>query len=381
MKTATSNVAESKDDFDISELIGFNEDDPEFRRRVGLVEKILIQHTAMDMAIKRIKHCYAAAKDCVEPICLALIGEARTGKTRALEFVAAQFPSFRLADGLRVPILKVRTPSNPTVKGLAEKMLNELGDPLPGKGTETNMTARLINLLKKAETRMIMVDEFQHFYDKQSHKIMHHVADWLKIVVDESKVAIVVSGLPSCQAVLNQNEQLAGRFLGAVRMPRFDWMDDNSRDEFVTILTEFQAALSEYDLPALNSDEMAFRFYCATGGLIGYLAKILRQVVWNAIFSDSKLITLEDIKAAYEESVYADESKKKDMPRAFDKGFTTLVSADLLNRVKEIGVPAPEEFPRRRGRKSAENNSEDQPENTKSKKQRKSPRTITTDVL
>ncbi len=48
----------------------------------------------------------------------------------------------------------------------------------------------------------MVVDEFQHFVDKGSQKIQHHVADWLKVLLDESEVAVVVAGLETSMAVL-----------------------------------------------------------------------------------------------------------------------------------------------------------------------------------
>ena len=57
---------------------------------------------------------------------------------------------------------------------------------------------------------------------------MHHVADWLKILVDETRCALVVAGLPSCQTVIDSNEQLAGRFHAPILMPRFSWQDRNN---------------------------------------------------------------------------------------------------------------------------------------------------------
>lgn len=320
----------------------------------NIVDQILVPHTAVEKAINRIMRCFFTAKDSQEPVCISVIGPSRTGKTRVFNFIVSQNPRYRLDDGLIVPILKVTTPSNPTVKGLAEVLLHNLGDPTPSKGTEVNMTTRLINLLEKAQTRMIIVDEFQHFYDKQSHKVMHHVADWLKTVIDDSKVALVVGGLPTCQAVLNQNEQLSGRFLGQVVMPRFDWENDDSRMEFIGILEAFQKMLMEYEMPKLDTDEMAFRFYCASGGLIGYVVKILRQAIWNAIFEDTKVISLESLKIAYQESVYVDESSNG-LPPAFDRGFITQATKDLLERVKMIGVKSPELQPIRRSKKSDEN--------------------------
>lgn len=310
------------------------------------VDQLLVPHTAMAKALTRIEQCFKASEGSSEPICIALIGEARTGKSRVLEHSESKHPKLRLHDGLRVPIVRVKTPSNPTTKGLAEVMLRAIGDPNPGKGTETNMTARLITLLGVAETKMITVDEFQHFYDKKSHKVMHHVADWLKLVVDESHVVLVVSGLPSCQAVLNQNEQLAGRFMSPIRMPRFDWLNPDLRNEFIAILGAFQEGLAHFDMPQLNSDEMAFRFYCASGGLIGYVAKILRQAVWNAIDAESKVISLHDFSVAHRLSVYADE-KADDLPLTFDREFSGQVTYPLLQRVSAIGIATPEELPKR----------------------------------
>lgn len=319
----------------------------------NIVDQILVPHTAVENAINRITRCFITAKGSQEPVCISVIGPSRTGKTRVFNYIESKNPRYRLDDGLIVPILKVTTPSNPTVKGLAEVLLHKLGDPTPGKGTEVNMTSRLIKLLEKVQTRMIIVDEFQHFYDKQSHKVMHHVADWLKTVIDDSKVSLVVGGLPTCQAVLNQNEQLSGRFLGQLVMPRFDWENDDSRTEFIGILEAFQGMLTDYEMPKLDSDEMAFRFYCATGGLIGYIVKILRQAIWNAMFEETKVISLDSLKIAYQESVYVDESSKGLLP-VFDRGFITKATTDLLERVKMIGVKAPEIELVRRSKKSSE---------------------------
>jgi hypothetical protein len=99
------------------------------------VDKILIPHDAMAEAKKRILQCFHASQGSSEPICIALIGESRTGKSRVLETIESMFPKKRLDDGLVIPILRVKTPSNPTVKGLAEVFLRAQGDPRPDKGT------------------------------------------------------------------------------------------------------------------------------------------------------------------------------------------------------------------------------------------------------
>lgn len=304
-----------------------------------LIENTLVPHSAFIEASNRLEQCFNFSEGALEPICIAVVGESRTGKSRALEECLSNHSPIRLETGLSVPIIKVKTPSKPTVKSLAELMLRALKDPLFNVGTENAKTIRLQVLMKQAGVRMVMIDEFQHFYDKGSHKIMHHVADWLKILVDDCRVALVVAGLPSCTAVIDQNEQLSGRFLSPIFMPRFDWEVDDHREEFLGILGAFQESISaEFDIPSLDSSEMAFRCYTGTGGLIGYLTKFLRQVVWNAISKNRKTILIEDIAIAHTQSVWSFE-KILNIASPFSREFNPIPSPALLNLIAQVGIP------------------------------------------
>lgn len=305
-----------------------------------IVGDTLVPHTAFEKASSRLEQCFHYASGTQEPICIALVGESRTGKSRVLDECCFKHPKARDANGLTVPILRVMTPSKPTVKGLASLMLDALGDPKFDSGTEIAKTRRLVKLMRETRTRMVMIDEFQHFVDKGSRKIMHHVADWLKGLVDDCQVALVVAGLPTCRAVLDQNEQLAGRFLSPIIMPRFDWHIDVHREEFIAILASFQESIAtEFDMPPLNGNEMAFRCYCGTGGLIGYLTKFLRQAVWNALDANTRTIGLKDLLRAHEESVWSKDGLLS-LPSPFSKGFAAnQPTDDLIARVMTIGVP------------------------------------------
>lgn len=315
-----------------------------------IVESTLVPHTAFERASHRLQQCFTYAAGAAEPICLAVVGESRTGKSRLLEEYFANHPQERTAEGARVPILRVKTPSKPTVKGLVELMLQTIGDPRFGFGTENQKTSRLRVLMENAGVRMVMIDEFQHFYDKCSHTVAHYVADWLKILVDNSPVALVVAGLPSCLAVLEQNEQLGGRFLSPEVMPRFLWSIDDHREEFIGILAAFQESLGRhFDMPPLDSAEMAFRCYCASGGLVGYITKFLRQAVWDALDDNRKSIPLEYLAVAHAKSVWNRE-KLSGVASPFSRSFVPYPTEDLIAKILSIGKPIIEVPAPRKGR-------------------------------
>jgi hypothetical protein len=200
---------------------------------------------------------------------------------------------------------------------------------------------------------VLALDEFQHFFDKTTHKVQHHVADWLKVLADEAQVGLVVTGLPSCLSVIQQNEQLAGRFMAPVRLHRFDWMNEEHRNDFIGILQGMQEALAAFDMPAFGSDEMAFRFYCATGGLIGYLAKLLKQAIWNAIDAKKSSVDLSDLALAFSESIVTDRNQWLALSNPFTRDFAVTPDEALLNKVRQIGTAKLEEPPPSRIRKAA----------------------------
>ncbi len=317
-------------------------DDP---RRV--IENTLVPHTAFNRAVKRLDQCFEYAHGCSEPVCLALLGEARTGKSRALEECYVKHPRRRAPEGMIIPIVRVKTPSKPTVKGLVEIMLHDMGDPRSSSGTESRKTTRLLELMRGASTKMLMVDEFQHFYDKASHKVMHHVADWLKIVVDEAKIGLAVSGIPTCRAVIDQNEQLAGRFLAPIIMPRLNWNDNDHREEFEAIIAAFHVSMSRhFDIPELDGDDISFRLYCGTGGLIGYLVKMLRQAVWDALDKERRVITVADLGDAHQRSVWVTNGIAGIQP--FDLGAPLEPNELSLSMAAQVGVKSEELAPTRK---------------------------------
>jgi hypothetical protein len=158
--------------------------------------------------------------------------------------------------------------------------------------------------------------------------------------------------IPSCHAVIEQNEQLAGRFQASAHLTRFSWRTEDKIQEFKEVLGAYEEELRiQFDLPDFQSNEIAFAFYGATGGLMGYLLNLLRQAVLNAKGEEKRRITREDFDRAHE----AIWDGSGDAPRSFGKDFLfDPDNEDLLKRVERIGtVVAAKNIPARPGRKSS----------------------------
>ncbi len=262
------------------------------------LSKLVVRHAWIMDGISRLERCYQGALSGGDHRGLAIIGDSGTGKSRLIEHFANRFKSKREVTGLRVPVLLAKTPAKPTTKGLVEHLLFQLGDPAYDKGTEQKKTARLLKLLKGAETKLLLLDEFQHFVDQGSHKVQHHVADWLKNVIDDSGIGLVVAGLPSCVQVMETNTQLKRRFQAPLHLPKFDWDNRHHRKEFRGILAVLQKECRPLQLPDLTTEDTAFRVYIATGGVIGRVSNLLLEVINLAIESRHVEVTMHDLRIA-----------------------------------------------------------------------------------
>lgn len=278
---------------------------------VNLVGSIRIDHHAFEEiqifvseAFEDVGADTEAANAAAVPICLLIVGDTRTGKSCVLNDFMAQATPIRMQEGIRQAVVYAVAPPKATVKALLEQLLRALGDPHWSKGSESNMTHRLLTLLRGVGCRMIIIDEFQHLSDKGQKRLLVRSADWLKNLVEGKEWALVAAGLPESIAVINANPQLMARFDPPMVMPRFDWNDDQLRKQFKAILRAFVAELTPFELPDLSSDEMALRTYLATSGRVGLFVKLMDRAVKTAIRKRDTRIRTEDLATAFERSIW-----------------------------------------------------------------------------
>src|ERR1035438_9865310 len=163
----------------------------------SFLHEVLVPHQAFQSGLDRIEYFLECAP-MPEPEILAVLGPPGSAKSRLIETVSLNHRSLRTDDGKDIPIIRVSVPSKPTIKGLGDVILKDIDPDDTRRYTENEMTRRIQVLMKESGTKMLMLDEFQHFFDRTSKKVWHHVTDWLKVLIDAVGCVLVISGLPDC---------------------------------------------------------------------------------------------------------------------------------------------------------------------------------------
>ncbi len=88
-----------------------------------------------------------------------------------------------------MPVLHATIPTAATVKDLSEELLSALGDPRASLGTTGQKTRRLSGFLRDCGTRLLILDETQHFVDRGNRRVLLNASNWLKTLVKETGVA------------------------------------------------------------------------------------------------------------------------------------------------------------------------------------------------
>jgi hypothetical protein len=310
---------------------------------LDLVKKTVVPHTAFQQGHDVLQEAWKVHRP-GDVDGVGVFAESRTGKSSLRSLFSENHPKVRTPDGLHAPVLAVRMPTKPTVAGLCERMLRELGDPQADKGTPAALEARSMKLAKDCGVIMCFVEEFHQVFNPTRDNYMYNFGEFMKNFAEESGAFMIPVGLPHAEYAVMRNEQLRARMRSPIRLPRFDWNDEDARVEFIAILEAMQQSIGRYfKLPQIESERIAFLFYCATGGIIGYIAKILDRSVRTAVHKNSFKISMEDLAVAHKASMDQLDFVVRGVS-PFDSGFKPKVDDQFMARTKRIGM-RPEDAP------------------------------------
>jgi hypothetical protein len=256
--------------------------------RLRYLGRIRIFYPLWHTITNEIRRCHQLHPVAAEPECLLLVGPAGAGKTTLLASYTQDYPAIFTDTATLRPVVMATTPSRANVNNLETALLTALGDPAADKGSIGSREIRLTKYFKEiCRVELLILDELQHFWDRQSKTILHDASNWLKTFIKETKVSCALVGLPGeAEAIVNTNPQLASLFGDPYILSPFTWDETepaSTRDEFCTFLAELEERLPLKKPSHLASYETALRCFAASDGILRYLMALIRRATYLAL--------------------------------------------------------------------------------------------------
>ena len=299
------------------------------QERLRRIESLVINFPRLNRVREQLAWCQQHSRLTTEPECLLITGPTGAGKTTLCQAYARQYPRRATAEGIFMPVVTAAIPVPATAKSLATRLLVALGDPMAERGTTVQQTLRITRLLKDCRVELLILDEFQHFIDRDSNHILLTVANWLKDLLNEANVPIVLTGMPYSEVILQANAQLERRFQQRVQLAPFGWETETEQLELRTFLRHVDGALPFAEAAHFSDTELARRIYCATAGVTGALMKLLRRAAVLGVLRGASRVTPELLSEAYDERLAAGNPP---LPHPFHAPLGQLKVAPLRDR-------------------------------------------------
>ncbi len=271
--------------------------------RINEVEFLRVVIPRHEEIRERIAQCREESRFSAEPNCLLIMGHSGVGKSTIIEHYSREHPRKEDGETTVIPVLYSRILSPGTIGSIATGILKSLGDPNPVSGTITNKTYRITNLLIDCMVELLIIDEFQEVLEQNSNNHTLKVSNWLKGIINETRIPIVLVGLPASTGILNINEQLSSRFSCWETIDPLEWSDDADIDELRYFLSSLDDALPFPKRSHLADYSIAFRLFIASSGLLRPLMNVIRTAAKNAIKRDCEQIDAELLAKAYDEKL------------------------------------------------------------------------------
>lgn len=193
--------------------------------RLKKIARITVMHDKFAAVVKAVENAVESCQTHGEPICVRLFSDTGCGKSHISNLFLRRYPASRVGSQLVKPVVRIRVPSDPTIKGVSIALLSALGNPFATKGTDQEMAERIDDLLPQCGVQLVIVEELQHFVDAESEKRNIKIANWWKIRIDESGIPVLAEGLPRTEVLFHQDPQLEDRFDGPYYLTPFIWFE------------------------------------------------------------------------------------------------------------------------------------------------------------
>ncbi|RYY02208.1 MAG: AAA family ATPase [Gammaproteobacteria bacterium] len=298
----------------------------EFLLKIKKFDSGLVKHTAFLNALDGIKECIELTKYSRESVNCTLLAGPGCGKTALCGHIIKSMPeSVRTESDFEFtqrPVIYAECPSNATPKKLASVLLHALGDNNPEKGSEFNLTERIIKLLRECRTVLLLLDEIHNLLSKNRTSISQKATcQWLKGLINRTNTTICLVGVDEFSDTLDA--EISRRFLRRYTLGSLSsaTKKDGTGElqNYFKVLANTAKDVFELDAVPNNSNAHFIKqLWVATGGIPSYVSALIKTAIHTLHRYNKKILDIQDLSDAWETGICREVSVIKTNPFTLD---------------------------------------------------------------
>jgi len=208
---------------------------------------------------------------------MLVIGSTNNGKTNLIHNFAQRHPADENPYGEHIlaPVLYIQAPPTPSESGIYSEILSTLFERVPSS-SDAARRARVIDILKKIETKVLIIDELHNVLAGSSVK-QQHFLNVIKYLSNELQISIVGCGTGDLLRAVSIDPQIQNRFTPEL-LPRWQL-----NTQFRQLLKSFEMVLPLKKESQLHGKFLASKIHAMSEGTIGELSTLLNQAAKYAL--------------------------------------------------------------------------------------------------
>lgn len=261
--------------------------------RQDLIKSLVLTHGRLLDTLDMIERCHYPVKGGVRNYgkFAALIGDSRVGKSFAIAKYAARFPEQQTDEGIKKPVIVATTPIGGGMRPLADAIAAAMGLHYSQRLNTIGVMNAVVDVLPKIGCELLIIDEFQEVADERFPKRLADARGFLRRIVDNCKVSVILAGLPNSYGLIAADPQLVGRGnLPCFRIPAYDWDNPVDRAGFRGLCGTIDAFLPFPEMAGLEDERLASRLIGVTNGLMGRIMDYVYETACIAMNEDAPKI-------------------------------------------------------------------------------------------
>lgn len=267
-----------------------------------VVSKIVIDHRIFSDAIEGIGHALQLGNGTDVFAGVRVIAPAGIGKSLLLECLqknVRHWPIMRVD----LPIIATSLKESPSVAQIQDGLLKNFNYGLNGVYKRTNnneVNNILVTSIIQYKVRAIALDEFQHVFLANGMSVSLSVIDWLKRLMNLTKIPVLLFGTEQLERLVDADPQLITRIPTTIRLHPFKY-----DEEWIGFLKAFAFKSNGINLHSLH-EEFSKELFICTRGMLRIFKAIVVQAVMIAVDDGKGRVEKNHLKLAHQRHLGAE---------------------------------------------------------------------------